>query len=326
MARGEQLSRQWKIIQSLIAARIGKSAAEIADQLECHPRTVYRDLQALQAAGFPIYTERADGKSLWRMLENARRPAPLPLTLPELMAIHCSRELMKVFAGTPFYDSLESLLHKVQATLPDESRAFLATIEDTFHFGMKPRKNYAAFKEIIQRVGDAAVRKTSIEVLYYTMSRKRESWRKLDPYRVWFFNGTFYLIGFCHLRGEVRVFVLDRIKALQETQEPFELAADFNFDQFVKASFGVFQGDPIRVKVRFSAEVAGYIQENIWHEEQTIHPQADGSVVFAAEVAGVEEIKHWIMGWGANATVLEPQPLRDAIKREVERMLQGYQA
>jgi predicted DNA-binding transcriptional regulator YafY len=59
MARGEQLSRQWKITQSLIAARIGKSAGEIADRLECYPQAVYRDLQALQAAGFPIHTERA---------------------------------------------------------------------------------------------------------------------------------------------------------------------------------------------------------------------------------------------------------------------------
>jgi predicted DNA-binding transcriptional regulator YafY len=53
MARGHQLARQWKIIQTLITSRKGKSAAELAIEIECHPRTLYRDIEALQAAGFP---------------------------------------------------------------------------------------------------------------------------------------------------------------------------------------------------------------------------------------------------------------------------------
>jgi predicted DNA-binding transcriptional regulator YafY len=61
MARGDQLARQWKIIQTLITSRQGKSAADLAGEIECHPRTLYRDLEALQSAGFPIYTERVEG-------------------------------------------------------------------------------------------------------------------------------------------------------------------------------------------------------------------------------------------------------------------------
>ena len=61
MPRGDQLARQWKIIQTLITSRKGKSAAELAEDLECHPRTLYRDLEALQVAGFPIYTEKVEG-------------------------------------------------------------------------------------------------------------------------------------------------------------------------------------------------------------------------------------------------------------------------
>ena len=55
MARGDQLGRQWKIIQTLISSRQGKSAADLAEEMECHPRTVYRDLEALQVAGFHIH-------------------------------------------------------------------------------------------------------------------------------------------------------------------------------------------------------------------------------------------------------------------------------
>jgi predicted DNA-binding transcriptional regulator YafY len=57
----QDMLRQWKIIQTLLTSS-GKSAAEVAPELEIHPRTVYRNLVALQTAGFPIYTERTDGK------------------------------------------------------------------------------------------------------------------------------------------------------------------------------------------------------------------------------------------------------------------------
>jgi predicted DNA-binding transcriptional regulator YafY len=51
MAGGDQLGRQWKIIQTLITSQQGKSAAELSSDLDIHPRTVYRDLVALQVGG-----------------------------------------------------------------------------------------------------------------------------------------------------------------------------------------------------------------------------------------------------------------------------------
>ena len=72
MARGDQLARQWKIIQTLLSTRQGKSAAEMARHLGCHSRTIYRDLEALQYAGFPIYTEKIEGKNQWSLLDTAR--------------------------------------------------------------------------------------------------------------------------------------------------------------------------------------------------------------------------------------------------------------
>ena len=86
MARGDQLGRQWKIIQILIISRMGKSAAELASDLECHPRTLYRDLEALQVAGFPIYIDRVEGKNLWSLLDTLKHHIPVPFSLTELMA------------------------------------------------------------------------------------------------------------------------------------------------------------------------------------------------------------------------------------------------
>ena len=70
--------------------------------------------------------------------------------------------------------------------------------------------------------------------------------------------------------------------------------------------------------------MAGYIKEKIWHESQKIEQHNDGSIIFEAEVAGTEEIKFWIMSWGASALVLEPESLRDNILKETEVLIEKY--
>jgi len=325
MARGDQLGRQWKIIQTLISSKKGKSAAELASELDCHPRTVYRDLEALQVAGFPIYTERVEGKNLWSLLDTVKHQIPIPFSLPELIALYFGTNMLKVFKDTVFYDSLKSLSQKIKATLPPESLKYLENLEQTLHIGLRPYKKYGKFKEIINRVNDAATNRKTIEIVYYTMSRKRETRRKVDPYSIWFFNGTFYLIGYCHMRNEVRIFALDRIKMLHETKDTFEVPENFSMEEFMGQSLGVFKGEPVSVKIWFSPEVAGYIREKIWHESQEIHQQDDGSIIFEAEIAGTQEVKFWVMSWGSHALVLEPEWLREEIRTEVEAMLNRYE-
>jgi predicted DNA-binding transcriptional regulator YafY len=173
-------------------------------------------------------------------------------------------------------------------------------------------------------VNEAAVNRKSVEIIYFTMSRKKETKRKVDPYRIWFFNGTFYLIGFCHFREEVRIFALDRIKVLHQTKEAFQIPVNFDLDKFLGDSFGVFQGEPTKVRIRFSPEVAGYIKEMIWHDSQKMEPQKDGSLLFEAVVAGTQEIKYWVLGWGSHAHVLEPESLKEEIRAQAMATLNLY--
>jgi predicted DNA-binding transcriptional regulator YafY len=324
MARGDQLARQWKIIQTLIASRRGKSAPDLAKALGCHPRTVYRDLEALQVAGFPIYTEKIGAKSLWSLLDSARHSIPIPFSLSELMALYFSRGMMRILRNTVFYDSLETLFAKVKATLSPEYLQYLDQIEYGLEVGTKPYKPYGELKDLINQITQAAVQKKYIEIEYYTMSRKKNTRRKVAPYKIWYFDGAFYLVGDCGLREDVRIFALDRIKSFQQIDEHFETPSDLNIEEFMKSSFGVFHGEPVSVKIWFDADIAGYIREKQWHETQSIQLQEDGSIVFEATVAGTEEIKHWIMNWGSNAVVLSPESLRAEIRTEAAKMLDRY--
>ena len=324
MARGDQLARQWKIIQTLLSSRRGKSASELAVTLGCHSRTIYRDLEALQVAGFPIYTDRVEGKSHWSLLETAKHNIPIPFNLAELMALYFSRGMMKILKDTVFYDSLRSLFDKIKATLPPEYIQYLERIETSLAVGLKPYKPYSKIRDIIDQITEAAVQKKVIEIVYFTMSRKKETRRKVAPYKIWFFDGSFYMVGNCRLREDIRIFALDRIKHLEPTDESFVVPEDFDVDEFMQASFGVFQGESVSVKIWFSSDVAGYIRERIWHESQRIHPQDDGSIIFEAEVAGTDEIKYWIMSWGSKAVVLSPDSLREEIQVEAAMLLKNY--
>ncbi|MCF8069089.1 MAG: transcriptional regulator [Desulfobacterales bacterium] len=324
MARGDQLGRQWQIIQALTASRAGKSVPDLAEELECHSRTVYRDIEALEKAGFPIYNEKRDGKNVWFMLDAEKHQMPIPLNLTELMALYFGRDMLKVLKGTVFYDSLKSFFQKVKTMLPAEYINFLEQIEKNLHIGQRPYKQFGAFKDLVDQINSAIESRQYIEILYYTMSRNEEALRKVAPYHIWFFDGTFYLIGYCKTRKSVRLFALDRINALDFVEESFEIPDDFSAEDFMRTSFGVFQGEPSKVKIWFDADIAGYIREKVWHETQQIHTQDDGSILFEAEVAGTDEIKFWLLGWGSKAMVIKPSALKDEIGAEAEKMAGLY--
>ncbi len=308
-----------------MAARKGKSAAELSTALECHSRTVYRDLEALQMAGFPLYTEKTEGRTLWSILEGGRHNMPIPLNLTELMALYFSRNMLKILEGSAIHDSLASLFEKVKSTLPEAYVNYLQQIEKSLDVGVRARKTYQHFQKTLSAVQEAAQQQRCIEIDYFTMSRGASTKRRVAPYKVWYYDETFYLIGHCAMRNAIRLFAVDRIEQVTLTDEAFEVPDDFDAESYMEKSFGVFQGEPVEVRIRFSPESAGYVKEKTWHPSQTITPESNGGIVWKAEVAGIEEIKRWVLGWGRAARVLAPPSLRDAIAKEAKDMVEFYE-
>lgn len=324
MARGEQLSRQWRIIQLLINSKSGRSAADLAQSLNCHRRTVYRDLEALQQAGFPLYNELIKGKMLWRILDAVKHNFPIPLDLTELIALYFSKDMLKATGNATFFKSLESLLEKIKALLPDDYLHYLEKATASFGVGLGPQKFEGPKAEVLQTVNEALLKQRYLEINYFTISRQEASWRQIAPYKVWYFDGTFYLIAYCRLRKEVRIFAIERIHDIRVAEEAFEIPSDFDVDAFMETSFGVFQGRTEQVQIRFDARIAAYIKERTWHPTQLLSTQEDGSLIMDVEVAGTEEIRYWIMKWGALAKVLKPESLGREICREAAEMVAAY--
>jgi len=323
MARGEQLGRQWIILQTLISSTTGKSVSDIADKLDCHSRTVYRDLEALQLAGFPIYDEKQNGKNVWFVLDSGKTIS-MPLSLPELMALYFGRDLLNVLKNTVFHDSLKSLFNKIKTNLPEGYLIFLEQFEKNLKVGHQPYKQHAELNGVIDIIHKAIERKKCIDISYFVISRKKKTKRRVAPYNIWYSNGTFYIIGHCMMRKMMRTFACDRIKEIYLTDESFMIPDNFNIDEYIQSSFGVFHGKTTKVKIWFAPEAAEYIKEKKWHESQEILDQIDGSIIFKAEVAGIHDIKIWIMSWGAKAKVIEPESLKKGIMSEIDSLVLLY--
>ena len=79
-------------------------------------RTIRRDLQALEQAGFPLISESRGGEVRWRFIDGYQPESPVALTTDELMALYFSRRLLEPLSGTPMYAGIESALQKTPTT------------------------------------------------------------------------------------------------------------------------------------------------------------------------------------------------------------------
>ncbi len=146
--RGDQLARQWRLIQRLARSRYGVGLDDLAEDLGCVRRTVYRDLDALMFAGFPVVSEKRDGRVLYRFLETFQ-VGDTPFTADEVLALAFGEDLLRILEGTVFHDSIRSALRKIRASLGPELSEYLARLGESFRVLPGPHKRYARYRDTI---------------------------------------------------------------------------------------------------------------------------------------------------------------------------------
>jgi predicted DNA-binding transcriptional regulator YafY len=324
MPRGDQLTRQWGVLSLVDVHHYGITIDELAQETGSHTRTVRRDLAALERTGFPLYTEEVDGQGRWKLLTAFKNAPHAPFTITELLSLYLSRDLLKVLKGTPFYESIESLLEKIRKTISPKTLEHLGKLEHSLYAAQRKQKDYGRYKHLLEQLMEATAEGRTAEITYHTMHSDKITVRKIDPYKIWYYENTFFLIGRCHRHNEVRMFVVERIKSLKVLKEGFSVPPDFSIENYVRESFGVMHGDTVTVVVRFDKEVAGYIKEKVWHPSQKIKANRDGSVTVTLTVSGTAEVKHWGMSYGHHAQIIKPDSLRDEVKKELSLALKRY--
>lgn len=321
--RGEQLGRQWRLFQTLARSRFGIGLDALVAELECTRRTIYRDLDALMLAGFPVTSEKRDGRAHYKLMDTFHM-GDVPFTPDEILALAFGEDLLRTLEGTVFHDSVRSALTKIRASLTPELAAYLSRLGESFRVLPGPHKSYASYRDTIRALNDAVLARDTVRIRYRTGGTSQASARDLDPYRVWYRSGGLYVVGFDHRSGEVRTFSVDRIVSIARAGKRFEPLPDFDFDAYVGSSFGVVHEPAARVRIRFGKESAAYVSERTWHPSQQVSPLPGGAIELTMEVGGSQELRSWVLSFGAGAEVLEPETLRAEVKREIEAAGRRY--
>ena len=301
------------------------SIVRLAERLEVKPRTIERDIEHMRdrLGACIAYDRRRKG---YYYTANGFQLPPLHLTESETTALFLGQKLLIQCAGTPFEGIIRSAFEKIRAQLPSEILLDYSAVDRTVSFDVIPlRGDDKELAGNFSRLTEAITNKTTIWMEYYSASRDQTTQREVDPYHLKYFQGAWYLIGYCYLRNGIRIFALDRMLDLKETKKLFTPLPNFSLPEFLSGSMGIEAGSASEeVKIRFDNYQARFIRERRWHESQRLEDQNDGSLIVHLKVSGLGEVKRWVLSFGCHAEVLSPESLREQVKEEIRRAVVIY--
>lgn len=336
MARNEQLIRQHKLLQILERYRFGRTLSEMRDELvqelgltSLHTRSVRRDVEALQAAGFDIVSTEADRGRVWKIGPRFKGTHKITASATELMALSLGRDLMHPLAGTPFWLGIESFWTKIQEGLPDGVWAHYTKYRKILHVLGMPAKSYERHQGMLKTINRAILEHRVLEIEYQRLGQAHASPRKIEPYGIAFHQSSLYVIAdACDAADQdnpVRHLKLDRFQKATALDDWFKPRADFDLEEHLQHSLGMFAGRKTkRFKIRISAYAAPWVEEDPWHPEQEIKKHADGSITLTVRAAHDMEVIPRVLSLGTEAELLSPAVSRKVIAQTISELHTKY--
>jgi len=324
--------RNQYLIEILEGLHRGMTIAQLRERLGVDRRTVTRYLADLEDEGWVEeagWTEDEKyPQKLWRLTASARQiRIPLKVGLTELFALQVAhRAAMPLVEHTELEPALRLLVAKMTAALKPETRRFTEAMMAVVAPTPGPRRVGGPGPDVVQDVFQAVAECRVIEAQYRPVhlgGKKAKAYR-LRPLTIFQAHGKLYVAAAAGEHEAPARFALDRFESVELTGETFEPPAGFSPESLVAQGFGVFDGEPIDVRVRFSREVAPMVRERRWHPTQTITDNPDGSIDIRFRAAGWPEIRGWILHYGRHAELIEPEERRKEMEEELRAATYKY--
>lgn len=291
------------------------SVTDVAQQLGVNRKQLLKDLNDLAdrfddpggfVEGVQIYVE-SDKVSL----HSDHFLRPMRLTIAELGALELGMALIRAERAPEeraAVDRARTRLRKVLSQVPD----------DPPEMDLRSASTGTKLDEATLGVVRKALRgRHKLQLCYRSSGSTAATERLVSPYACVFASGAWYLVAHCDRSGSLRVFRLDRIESLVESDEGFELPAGFSLDDVVKEG-RVFLGQPNEeVTIRYSPAVARWVAERAGKELD-----ADGSITLSYPLADTRWVVRHVLQYGPEARVLEPESARHAVREALEVIAQ----
>jgi len=325
MKRAESKRERLSQIEALLWAHPeGLTRSEIARRLHFNRSTMTKYLNADDLSP-SIYEDDLDDNKL--KLDRSADLTKVTFNLHEIMAIHLATRLLATrtdkqnphaaLALRKLGRALERLDHNVSqhllrsADVMDAEAAFRDPV----------------YLDVLEKLteGWSAGRKVKVS---HRMPDGRVFDYLLAPYLIepYAVGQTAHVIGLREPPGKLRTLKIERIRAAEITHEPYTIPEEFDPTGLLRDAWGIWYTDaePVEVLLRFHPRVAPRVKETHWHSSQKTEDQPDGSLLWRAQVAEPQEMLPWIRGWGADVEVIEPEGLRQALRREAQRLADTY--
>jgi predicted DNA-binding transcriptional regulator YafY len=307
-AKRDRLARMTRLLAILQAHPDGIRTSDLAERVGMSVRTVYRDLRAIdEEIGVPVWAEGG----LWGVDADKAFLPPLKLTQSEAMAVVLSARLMVRYADK--YDpDLAAAFEKLAVGLPPALGEYVERTLDI----MSTAPRDSIFNEHVRLLTKAWAERRVVTIDYQPArydggaSPRRATVR---PYLIEpsLQTHALYLMGYDEERGAIRTFKIERIAEAALTPRTFEPPDPAGTTEELRPAWDIIADqEPTTVMLRFSPNVAARVMETRWHPTQIAETGADGSLLWRVTVAGTIEIRLWVLSWGDDVEVLEPEGLR----------------
>jgi predicted DNA-binding transcriptional regulator YafY len=308
---------------SLLQAGKGFNVEGLAQECGVNRRTVFRDLDLLRVSGVPV---RYDEERQHYLLQgNSYLPTANFTTEEALSLIVLCHELGNQ-AGLPFLSSARSAAVKLESTLPGRLRDQLRELTSALAIQSPPRNPLEGKQTLYEQLREALANRRSVRIRYQSLHEGQEIRTKLQPYRLFFSRRSWYVAGRSSLHRATRTFNLSRVTEIEPLNERYRIPRGFTVERFLRNAWHLIPepGPDWNIVVRFSKMVAPNVAEVHWHKTQQLRWNDDGTLDFCVTVSGLNEISWWILGYGDQAEVRQPEELRRMIALRAARMAEMY--
>ena len=327
MADIPQVERQLFILSLLSDNKRGFTLDELMSSLkregiDISRKTLERDLDYITDV-FYVYEDTREGKTIY--LSNKYSLKNISFSVADMIALQFGREVMRSYNGLEVGANAEKLLDKLISQGPSINRQYIETLTGMMKVSIAditPDRPDADFLNLLR---ESIADRKQVHLSYYAFNTDEMTNRQFDPYLLEVYDGCWHVVGFCHLRGQIRDFRVSRIKAMEMTKTAFHKPENF-YDEYKQSRFDKLTGEvAIRLKVRFTGQAARYVREYESGKAARLSEDGNGGLVFEKDTSLSPEIVRWVLNYGSGAEVLEPVKLKDMLKDEIARMAAMYQ-
>ncbi|MFJ7646876.1 helix-turn-helix transcriptional regulator [Lysinibacillus sp. NPDC097279] len=299
------------------------TAQQISEKLEMNIRTVYRYIDTLSTSGVPIISEPGHNGG-YTLLNNFIK-APLFFDFEEQTSLYHAA----VFAEEAGYyggEALNSAISKLSKYSNQEQKIKInqhfTSLEVISRLSSQPMDSF--LKELEQAVADG----NSLKILYHKSGEDQSKYRFIDPYRIIYWNNKWYVIGFCHLRNEIRSFRVDRIESLTLTENKFNRPENFSArDFFMKNLLPTIEDTEVIISLVINGD--SLTLDDIcqhWFLGNYLQTRTSNQAVFLLEKDIIHTyVPYLLLPYNKSIKVIEPISLKKRIIEVLTELIKFHQ-